>query len=293
MRNPRSATGTNLMMEIYPIMNSDSPPARKSEEGPQEGPHHPGPGPTLSRSSLGSDDLEQGSSYQTAVLFKSYFFFLNSSSSTPTVMETSQLILILSAIVFCFLFQTFILKSRMTESLTSVEDTLQKTHHQMELLSEERLDRVSGIIEESGKSFAETMQDVPSVISHLKQVHATQKIYEEKLLHVLTKLEKYENESDPKATIGEVTFSKLIDELAAKMNEDRKLTQDYCQKIDNPMFINVSYRQFLWFVLGILVLTTIQGFFKVEYGNDVKGYTVLAAFLSLNVIVILVISYII
>ena len=209
----------------------------------------------------------------------------------PAVMDTSQLIVILSAIVFCFIFQTFVLKSRMSESLTSVEETLQKTHHQVETLSENRLDKVSGIIEESGKSFAETMQDVPSVISHLKQVHTTQKAHEEKLLHLLSKLEKYETEVDHETPINEGTFSKMIDQLAAKMDEDMKHLQESCQNIDKAMYITVSYRQFLWFVLGISVLTAIQGFFKTEYDSDVQRFTVLAVVVATVLMIILLIFH--
>ena len=69
-----------------------------------------------------------------------------------TDMETSHLIISLSAIVFCFIFQTIILKTRISESLTSVEETLLKTHHQVESLSQERLDKVSGIIERKHKN---------------------------------------------------------------------------------------------------------------------------------------------
>ena len=52
--------------------------------------------------------------------------------------------------------------------------------------------------------------------------------------------------------INEGTVSKMIDQLAAKMDEDMKCVQERCQNIDKPMYITVSYyRQFLWFVLGI------------------------------------------
>ena len=205
-------------------------------------------------------------------------------------MKTSQLAVILSAILLSYIFQTYFLKSRLSESLTSVEETLQKTHHQVETLSQGRLDKVSGIIEESGKSFAETMQDVPSVISHLKQVHTTQKVHEEKLLHVLSKLEQYEAETDPKASISEATFNKKIDQLAAKMDTELKHLQEGCygDKTDKSMYIIISYRQFLWFVLGILILAAIQGFFKVENDDDVKDHTGIVAIAILAVIMVLV-----
>ena len=179
----------------------------------------------------------------------------------------------------------------MSESLTSVEETLQKTHHQVESLSEERLDKVSGIIEESGKSFAETMQDVPSVMSHLKQVHATQKAHEEKLLDLLSKLEQYETEVDHETPINEGTLRKLFDQLAAKMDEDIKHLQESCQNIDKPMYITVSYRQFLWFVLGILILTAIQGFFKTEPNQGVKGFTGLAVAVAIVLMIIILIFH--
>ena len=175
----------------------------------------------------------------------------------------------------------------MSESLTSVEETLQKTHHQVESLSEERLDKVSGIIEESGKSFAETMQDVPSVMSHLKQVHATQKAHEEKLIHLLSKLEKYETEVDHQTPVNEGTFSKMIDQLAAKMDEDMKHLQESCQN----MYITVSYRQFLWFVLGILILTAIQGVFKTGPDHGVENFTNLALYLVIVLMIILLIFH--
>ena len=205
-------------------------------------------------------------------------------------METSQLTVILSAILFCFIFQTFFLKSQMSESLTSVEKTLQETHHQVETLSGDRLDKVSGILEESGKSFAETKQDIPSLISHLKQVHETQNIHEEKLLHVLSKLEQYETECDPKTSISEATFNNRIDQLAAKIDTELKHLKEGCHddKADKPMYIIISYRQFLWFVLGILILITIQGFFKVENDDDVKDHTGIIAIATLAVIMALV-----
>ena len=208
-------------------------------------------------------------------------------------MKTSQLAVILSAILLSYIFQTYFLKSRLSESLTSVEETLQKTHHQVETLSQGRLDKVSGIIEESGKSFAETMQDVPSVISHLKHVHTTQKAHEEKLLHVLSKLEQYEAETDPKASISEATFNEKIDQLAAKMDTELKHLQEGCygDKADKPMYIIISYRQFLWFVLGILILAAIQGFFKVENDDDVKDHTGIIAIAILTLIMTLVVFH--
>ena len=126
----------------------------------------------------------------------------------------------------------------MSGSLTSVEETLQKTQHQMESLSERRLDKMSGIIEESWKSFAETMQDVPSMVSHLKQVHATQKFHEEKILHLLSNLE--QTEGDPKMPTSEDTFNTKIDQLAAKMDEDVKSCRE--DGTDKPMYIIVSYK---------------------------------------------------
>ena len=181
----------------------------------------------------------------------------------------------------------------MSESLTSVEETLEKTHHQMELLSEERLDRVSGIIEESGKFFAETMQDVPSMISHLKEVHDTQGAHAEKFLQLLSKLEEQEAEGDPTATISEVVFNKATDQLAAKMEAEIKHLQESCQgdKTDKPMYITVSFRQFFWFVLGILILMAVQGFFKVENDDDVKDYTGIIAMAILALIIIVVIFH--
>ena len=175
----------------------------------------------------------------------------------------------------------------MSETLTSVEEMLQKTHHQVETLSEERLGKVSGIIEESGKSFAETMQDVSSVTSHLKQVHTTQKAHEEKLLHLLSKLEKYETEVGHEMPINEGTFSKMIDQLSAKMDEDMKHLQESYQNIDKPMYITVSYRQFFWFLLGIIVLTAVQGYMKTENDDDVKGFTGLAAVVTIVLMIIL------
>ena len=177
----------------------------------------------------------------------------------------------------------------MSESLTSVEETLQKTHHQVESLSEERLDKVSGIIEEGGKSFAETMHDIPSVMSHLKQVHTTQKAHEENLLDLLSKLEQYETEVDHETPINEGTLRKLFDQLAAKMDEDMKHLQESCQDIDKPMYITVSYRQFLWFVLGILILTAIQGFFK--GAHDVEGFTVFAVVVAIVLMIIILIFH--
>ena len=180
----------------------------------------------------------------------------------------------------------------MSESLTSVEETLQKTHHQVETLSEERLDKVSGIIEESEMSFAETMQDVPSVISHLKQVHITQKAHEEKLLHLLSKLEKYETEVGHEMPINESTLRKLLDQQAAKMDEDMKHLQESCQNIEKPMYITVSYRQFFWFLLGIIVLSAVQGFIKTGNDNNVDGFTVLAAAVTTVLMIILLIFHI-
>ena len=111
-------------------------------------------------------------------------------------METSELILVLSAIVFCFIFQTIILKTRISESLTSVEEALQKTHHQMESLCEERLKRLSEIFEEHGKTFADAMKEIPSLISHMNQVHAKQKEHENRILHVPSTLEQCEDAPD-------------------------------------------------------------------------------------------------
>ena len=181
-------------------------------------------------------------------------------------MERSQLIVILSAIVFCFIFQTFILKTRISESLTAVEETLQKTHHQVESLSEERLGKVSGIIEErgkmftdtmqdilhkvpgkieeSGKTFADVMKDVPSVISHLKQVHATQKVHEDRILFVLSKLEQYEAEGNHRESVSETKIDQILTLLREGYHGD-------------PIYITVSYMQILWFVFGILLVSTV------------------------------------
>ena len=207
-------------------------------------------------------------------------------------METSHLMVILSSIVLCFIVQTFILNTRMSESLTSVEETLQKTRHQVESLSEERLDKVSGIIEKSGKSFAETMQDVPSVISHLKEVYASQNVHEEKFLQLLSKLEEQEAEDDTKTPISEETFNKAMDQLATKMEAKINRLQESCgDKTDKAMYITVSFRQFFWFVLGILILMAVQGFFKVENNDDVKDYTGIIAMAILALIIIVVIFH--
>ena len=129
------------------------------------------------------------------------------------------------------------------------------------------------------------------MISHLKQVHTTQKAHEEKLLHLLSKLEKYETEVGHGMPISEGTVSKMIDQLAAKMDEDMKHLQESCQNIDKPMYITVSYRQFLWFVLGILVLTVIQGIFKTEHNSDVDKYTFLAVVVAIVLMIILLIFH--
>ena len=151
-------------------------------------------------------------------------------------MDTSHLIISLSAIVFCFIFQTFILKTRISESLTSVEETLQKSPHQVEMLPAERLEKVSGIIEENVKTLADAMTDVSSLISHLKQVHSTQKAHEEKILHVLSKLE---TETDNKEGV----------------------------------YITVSYMQMLWFVFGILFVSAVvcMPWLK-KKDKDVEGF---------------------
>ena len=181
----------------------------------------------------------------------------------------------------------------MTASLTSVEETLQKTRHQVESLSEERLDIVSGIIEESGKSFAETMQDVPSVISHLKEVYASQNVHEEKFLQLLSKLEEQETEDDTKIPVSEAAFNKAMSQLATKMEAKINRLQESCHgdKTDKPMYITVSFRQFFWFVLGILILMAVQGFFKVENDDDVKDYTGIIAMAILALIIIVVIFH--
>ena len=168
-------------------------------------------------------------------------------------METSHLIIILSTIVFCFIFQTIILKTRISESLTSVEETLQKTHHQVETLSEERLEKVSGIIEQSVK----TLADVSSLISHLKEVHSAQNIHEEKLLNVPLKLDQFETEGHHRKSIIEAIsdISQKVDQLVAKIEADAE--KAHGEEIDNPIYITVSYMQTLWFVFGILFVSAI------------------------------------
>ena len=166
----------------------------------------------------------------------------------------------------------------MSGSLTSVEETLQKTQHQMESLSEGRLDKVSGIIEESGTSFAETMQDVPSMVSHLKQVHATQKIHEDRILDVLSKLEKYEAEGDHRKSVIETMLSEKVDHLVAHLQEGcREGGTDY-----NSVYITISYMQILWFVFGILFVSAIVCFLYLAQrgekdAGDIAGYFLLAA----------------
>ena len=205
-------------------------------------------------------------------------------------METSQLILILSAIVFCFIFQTIVLKTRFSESLTPLEETLEKTQHKVESLSKERLDKVSGIIEESGKSFAETVQDVPSVISHLKEVHATQSRMSESLMSVKETLEKAHHivkslfeKSLCKVTgiIDESrkTFSDAMKEVSVMMSylkqvhttqkehEDRILhvlsnVEQYGDATGKPIYITFSNRQILSFVFGIIILCAVVCFVK-------------------------------
>ena len=153
-------------------------------------------------------------------------------------MDTSHLIISLSAIVFCFIFQTFILKTRISESLTSVEETLQKNPHQVEMLSAERLEKVSGIIEENVKTLVDAMTDVSSLILHLKQVHSTQKAHEEKILHVLSKLE---TETDSKEGV----------------------------------YITVSYMQMLWFVFGILFVSAVVCIpWLAKNDQDVAGFAI-------------------
>ena len=81
--------------------------------------------------------------------------------------------------------------------------------------------------------------------------------------------------------------------MAAKIDAELKYLQEGCHgdKADKPMYITVSYRQFLWFVLGILILITVQGFFKVENDNDVKDHTGIVAIVILTIIMTLVIFH--
>ena len=74
-------------------------------------------------------------------------------------METSQLIVLLSAILFCFICQTIILKTRISESL---EETLRSNRRLVETLSEQKLNEVVGNIEKSGEILAESMWNIHS-----------------------------------------------------------------------------------------------------------------------------------
>ena len=131
-------------------------------------------------------------------------------------METSQLILISFVIVLCFIFQTNILKTHISESLESVEETscvIEERGKMFTNAMQDILDKVSNIIEHA-------MKDVPSVMSHLKEVRARQKVRENRILHALSYLEKYKG---------------CHDDLT-----------------DKPIYITVSFMQILWFVFGIL-----------------------------------------
>ena len=75
------------------------------------------------------------------------------------VMETSQLIVLLSAILFCFICQTIILKTRISESL---EETLRSSRPLVETLPEQTLNEVVGNIEKSGEILAESVRNIHS-----------------------------------------------------------------------------------------------------------------------------------
>ena len=202
-------------------------------------------------------------------------------------METSHLIIILSAIVFCFIFQTIILKTLISESLTSVEETLQKTHHQVETLSEERLEKVSGIIEQSVK----TLADVSSLISNLKEVHSAQNIHGEKLLNVPSKLDQSETEGDHRKSISEAIsdISQKVDQLVAKIEADAE--KAHGEDTNNPIYITVSYMQTLWFVFGILFVSAIVCLLRMQRNDkeaeEFASFVVLAAGVFAVVLVIL------
>ena len=74
-------------------------------------------------------------------------------------METSQLIVLLSAILFCFICQTIILKTRISESL---EETLRSSRPLVETLPEQTLNEVVGNIEKSGEILAESVRNIHS-----------------------------------------------------------------------------------------------------------------------------------
>ena len=192
-------------------------------------------------------------------------------------METSHLIISLSAIVFCFIFQTIILKTRISESLTSVEETLLKTNHQVEMLSQERLEKVSGIIEQSDK----TLDDVSSLISHLIEVLSAQNIHEEKLLNVPSKLDQSETEGGHRKSISEAIndISKKVDQLVAKIEADAE--KAHGEETDNPIYITLSYMQILWFVFGILFVSVIVCLLRFQKNDkdaeDFASFVVLPA----------------
>ena len=203
-------------------------------------------------------------------------------------METSHLIIILSAIVFCFIFRTIILKTRISESVSqSVEETLQKTHHQVETLSKERLEKVSGIIEQGVK----TLADVSSLISRLKEVHSAQNIRGEKLLDVPSKLDQSETEGDHRKSISEAIsdISQKVDQLVVKIATVAE--KSHGEEIDNPIYITVSYMQTLWFVFGILFVSAIVCLLRMQRNDkeaeEFASFVVLAAGVFAVVLVIL------
>ena len=74
-------------------------------------------------------------------------------------METSQLIILLSAILFCFIFQTIILKTRIS---TSLEETLRSNRPLVETLSEQALNEIVKNIEKNGKILTESVRNIHS-----------------------------------------------------------------------------------------------------------------------------------
>ena len=81
-----------------------------------------------------------------------------------------------------------------------------------------------------------------------------------------------------------------MNQLVAKLEAETKRLEESCQG-DNTMYITVSFRQFFWFVLGILILMAVQGFFKVENDDDVKDYTGIIAMAILALMIIVVIFH--
>lgn len=155
-------------------------------------------------------------------------------------MKVSFLMVILSSIVLCFVLQTWILKIRISESLSAVEKSLQ-THQDAQHSPEEELHKVSDIIEESGKLLASSMRDLPGVLSDLKLIHAKQTDYETKLEVVLLKLDKC---IDKLSESHDMT-SKKVDELAEQLR-----------------YVSISFGQFLWFVFGIASICLSQALFS-------------------------------